>query len=56
MIDLVYISGTKKTIIPPNPTMKMPLFTDNSRVYQKPGNYSVGVGSVVNRHIKSRRI
>lgn len=56
MIDLYYISGTKHTILPPMKHMKMPLFSDNSRVYQKPGTYHVGAGSIQHSRIKSRRI
>jgi hypothetical protein len=56
MIDLYYIGGTKHTILTPMKHMKMPLFSDNSRVYQKPGTYHVGAGSIQHSRIKSRRI
>ena len=55
MIDLFYIAGTSHTLPQPPAGMRMPLFSDNSRVYQKPGSYSVGAGTVRNRRVKSRR-
>lgn len=56
MYGLYYIAGSKKTNLPPMRHMKMPLFSDNSRVYQKIGMFSVGVGSVANMRVKGRRI
>jgi len=55
MLYLYYIGGTTHDIPRVQPNMKMPMFSDNSRVYQKPGSYSVGVGSVKNRRVKSLR-
>ncbi len=55
MLYLYYISGTTHSILRPPANMRMSLFSDNSRVYQKPGAYSVGVGSVANRRVKSLR-
>lgn len=54
MIDLYYISGTNHATVRPSFGMRMSLFSDNSRVYQKPGSYSVGVGSVRNHRVKSK--
>lgn len=53
MLYLYYIAGTNHST--PVIHTKMPMFSDNSRVYQKPGAYSVGVGSVKNRRVKSLR-
>jgi hypothetical protein len=36
------VSTTPGRILNVNPKMKMPLFTDNSRVYYKPGSLAAG--------------
>jgi len=52
---LYYIATMDHSLITPPPRMKMPLFSDNSRVYYVPGTTYAGVGSVRNISIKSRR-
>lgn len=51
--------GFSATGVPSRPAIKFikPLFTDNARVYYKPGSLaSCGVGTVRNSSVKSRRI
>jgi hypothetical protein len=51
------VSTTPGRILNVNHKMIMPLFTDNSRVYYKPGSLAIcGIGSVRNTSVKSRKI
>jgi len=55
IFGLYFIAGTDHSLVTPPPRMKMPLFSDNSRVYYVPGTTYTGVGSVRNLSIKSKR-
>lgn len=55
VFGLYFIAGTDHSLINPPVKMKMPMFSDNSRVYYVPGTTYTRVNTVRNMSIVSRR-